>query len=50
MGFLLGFLFSFLYGVVLAFANLSVGDWQFWALLVLYFAGRFLGYYEGTHA
>ena len=44
----MGFLLSFAYGVVLAYADLSFGDWQFWALLVLYFAGRILGYYEGT--
>lgn len=46
----MGFLLSFAYGAVLAFAGLSVGDWQFWVLLVLYFAGRILGLYEGTHA
>lgn len=46
----MGFLLSFTYGMVLAFAGLSIGNWQFWALLVLYFAGRILGYYEGTHA
>lgn len=45
----MGLLLSFVYGMMLAFANLSVGDWQFWVLLVLYFAGRFLGFYEGSH-
>lgn len=44
----MGFLLSFVYGMILACAGLSIGDWQFWVLLVLYFAGRFLGYYEGS--
>lgn len=46
----MSYLLSFAYGVVLACSGLSFEHWQFWAFLVLYFAGRFLGYYEGTHA
>ena len=38
----MGFLLSFVYGMVLAFAGLFVGDWQFWALLVLYLRADFL--------
>lgn len=44
----MGFLLSFVYGMMLAFANLSIKDWQFWVLMVLYFAGRILGFYEGS--
>ena len=44
----MGYLLSFAYGAVLAFAGFSVGDWQFWALFILYFAGRILGFYEGS--
>lgn len=46
----MGYLLSFVYGMMLALAGLSFGDWQFWVLMVLYLAGRALGYYEGTHA
>ena len=44
----MGYLLSFAYGMMLALANLSIGDWQFWVLLVLFFAGRILGFYEGS--
>lgn len=44
----MGFLLSFVYGMMLAFANLSIKDWQFWVLMALYFAGRILGFYEGS--
>ena len=46
----MGYLLSFTYGVVLACSELSFDHWQFWAFLVLYFASRILGYYEGTQA
>lgn len=45
----MGYLLSFVYGLMLALANLSIGDWQFWVLMILFFVGRFLGYYEGSH-
>jgi hypothetical protein len=44
----MGFLLSFAYGFVLAYSGLSWGCWQFWVLLILYFAGRILGIYEGS--
>ena len=46
----MGFLLSFAYGMVLATTGLSLGDWQLWMLLIIYFVGRLLGYYEGSHA
>lgn len=46
----MGLLLSFVYGITLAFTNLSIGDWQFWVLLALYFAGRILGFYEGSRS
>lgn len=44
----MGYLLSFAYGMILALANLSIKDWQFWVLMVLFFAGRILGFYEGS--
>ena len=44
----MGGLLSFVYGMTLALANLSIRDWQFWVLMILFFVGRFLGYYEGS--
>ena len=44
----MGFLLSFAYGVVLACSGLSFEHWQFWILVVLFFIGRLLGYYEGS--
>ena len=44
----MGYLLSFVYGMMLALANLSIEDWQFWVLMVLFFVGRILGYYEGS--
>ena len=45
----MGYLLAFLYGVALAFTELSFDDWQFWALFILFFCGRFLGYWEGSN-
>lgn len=44
----MSYLISFAYGVVLACSGISFEHWQFWALLMLYFVSRILGYYEGT--
>lgn len=44
---MIGYLLAMLYGMALALADLSFGNWQFWVLFVLYFCGRYLGYYEG---
>lgn len=44
---MIGCLLAMLYGMALALADLSFGNWQFWVLFVLYFCGRYLGYYEG---
>lgn len=44
----MGFLLSFAYGIVLACSGFSWEHWQFWMLLILYFAGRILGFYEGS--
>ena len=40
-------LLAMLYGMALALAGLSFDNWQFWVLFILYFCGRYLGYYEG---
>ena len=44
---MIGCLLAMLYGMALALAGLSFGNWQFWVLFVLYFCGRYLGYCEG---
>jgi hypothetical protein len=44
---MMGYLLAILYGMTLALADLSFDDWQFWVLFILYFCGRYLGYYEG---
>ena len=43
----MSYLLSIAYGMTLALAGLSFGDWQLWVLFVLFFIGRYLGYKEG---